>query len=152
MLTSLHHNKPVTREKLSDWKNANELTQTDDDKLEAMSTHKDTSAITILIYRNNNSSGLEIKDKTNKCYHPIDLNQDNLSPLKIAVILGREIQFLIPTLKGLSHRVIAQVIPESTVFARDVINCFVYHPTVDYRKLVKITRESSDFSSSKFKR
>ncbi len=124
--TSLHHNKPVSREKLQHWLDNKQLTKTPDGNIEAMMQHKDLVGLTVLIYRNNNAKGLEIKIKNNqaKGYVALELPQSK-DKVKVVVILGRLMNQLIPSMKALSHRVIASPLAPNVTFSRDVINIFV---------------------------
>lgn len=124
--TSIHHHRPVTREKLQQWLTNKQLTKTETGKIEAMMQHKDLVGLTVLIYRHNNAKGLEIKIKNQhtKTYTPIELPASN-GKLKALIILGRLVNKIIPSLQGLSHRVIATPLKPDNIFSRDVINLFV---------------------------
>lgn len=129
--TSLHHNKPISQEKLVNWAKLGELTRTTEAQLESMSTHKDISALTVLVYRDNITEGLEVKPNKGQSYEPVNLQ--NSPGMKIVVLLGREIEHITPSLKGLSHRVVTQPCRTGEIYARDVINCFVFHPRAELR-------------------
>jgi hypothetical protein len=136
--TSLNHNTPITQNKLQQWIAKNKLTLTEDGRVESFLAHQDLVPLSILIYRNNETNGLELEypDKVGvRTFHPVKLNGEKQGGMRAIVILGRPSEILTDGLmQGSPHRVVGTPLKSGEIFSRDSINIFVF---VDPNLLLK---------------
>ena len=128
---SLNHSLPVTQEKLNDWMNIDKLTLTEDGRVEAFLAHQDLVPLSVLIYDDNETNGLEVEfaDANGmRTYHPVKLNGEKQKQgVHAVVILGRAMENLTDgLLHGAPHRVVAEPLESGKLFKRTSLNAFVF--------------------------
>jgi isopenicillin N synthase-like dioxygenase len=128
---SLNHYVPVTQNKLKRCLENHKLTVTEDGRIESFLAHQDLNPLSILIYRDNETNGLEVEFKSTegmKKFHPVKLNGDKIKDgsLQPIVLVGRMTELLTDgVLKGAPHRVVATPLASGETFKRDAISIFI---------------------------
>jgi hypothetical protein len=129
LLTVVDSYLPVTQEKLIYWLQMGKLTKTADGRIEMFLPHKDLMPLSVLIYGDNQTHGLEVKtpDEDGKLsFKPLCLQSRSPYRIQAVVIAGLVMEHLTDGLvKGLEHRVVANPLPSGQRYKRQAINSFV---------------------------
>lgn len=135
---------PVTQEKLLTWLPQQQITKTDDGRIETFIPHKDFMPLSILFYRENNCDGLEIKipgKNRHKEFHTIQLDNSNREDVKALVLSGKVLENLTDNiLSGAEHRVVLEPLQKNGFFRRNAINNFIILNTTTVPMIAPIVK------------
>lgn len=119
---------PPTQEKIQDLHSQGQITLTKDDSLIAFAPHHDVTPVTVLVYHNNDSSGLEMKipDSTGKLkYEKITLPETEPGQVTPLVLVGSPMQELTAgQIRAPKHRVVIDPLQSGEYFSRKLASAF----------------------------